>query len=342
MTIRNNKRVTIDNQPSLLPLAQRMVPQAAKMLNNHLLHQSTLTASFEQGRFIVQENDRLYAVNPQDYSCECPFAVENLLPCRHSLHMYQFLDLQLENFPVKHRWLREHNRLLEVPSMEFNLPRQNYVHNSGTSALIDAALFMSRHLDPSVIPSIAREMKAYALRNGPIPQLPYFNWSGVAPASISTVTVPIDNSVIEAAAGANLLEEQQQETMEVPSFTPHETAPPVALLSSKPRVDDVQELHLFQQKRKIQRQRNNQPGPSHRPLDETGSTVPAVFDENRFAVCGECGNLESPEEEQSMDNRVECENCGQWYHWYCVYVPGFQEEVICTRCEAPLVLQRPQ
>ena len=74
----------------------------------------------------------------------------------------------------------------------------------------------------------------------------------------------------------------------------------------------------------------------------TGGMVPKVVEmlkesmERPYELSHEFAG--SVTEDQSTDFWIACDNCGQWYHWDCVFVPQFQENAVCTRCEDALDL----
>ena len=350
----------ISDRNDLQPLMNKVVPKAAMTMKLHLERPTQLSHRFINGQFQIEDQGVEYRVNPSNYKCSCPFYTENLLPCRHSIHLFQFFSGDMSNFPVENRWSRTQNSLIEIPSTSFTVTRKQYAHNSGPSSFIDVALYACRRLHPSVHSSFVQAIRNFVDQFGPNPTPPYIMNPSFNPNAL-------DSTVLAAASASELLDENPSQTTDaafqsMPSeeaiptpsqFIAEETPvhlhtllsgvfQPTEAVSSTPIVhaaaDAEEEVNLFQYPRPLKRRRlNEEPGPSNRPMQLTETTLPAEL--THLQRCGECELEESPAEEQSRDFWVACDNCGQWFHWACVFVPGFEENAMCTTCEAQLDLQ---
>ena len=356
-------------------LTDGMVPKAVEMLKENMERPYELSHEFAGGELWVHEGQQTFVVDLTNYCCSCPFATDNRLPCRHSISVYQSVTGSVANFPVAPRWTREFNGFLPLPTVTFQVPRQQYAHSSGASSLIDAALYASRRLHPTVLSSLASAMRNFVDHCGPNPAPPFIMYpADVEPpesmlhehtdliptinfGEISTpgpTTAAITQTVSPIAVAAVPTSHSATDDLDatvcmvagdqsIGSGDRHTTPVhliPRALRNSTPVVDldaDADEIRLSQHQRPQKRRRLNlEPGPSSRPFDYTLSTKPA--EDSSLQRCGECEKDRSVTEDQSTDFWIACDNCGQWYHWDCVFVPQFQENAVCTRCEDALDL----
>lgn len=78
----------IDGQPNLDVLCSNLVPKAVMLVAKHLRNSHNITVSTEDEVISVLDDDRRQEVNPESWTCNCRFASDYLLPCRHSLAAY--------------------------------------------------------------------------------------------------------------------------------------------------------------------------------------------------------------------------------------------------------------
>jgi len=196
-----------------------------------------------------------------------------------------------------------------VESAEFTAPRKTYVLSGGESEFLQRMKYVASRLTPSSLSLLGRELCRFVDIRGPAPTLPFF------------VGVPLADA-FENVQLSHTTEVNQTEST-LPQTDDHR--------ASTPQPEPVHSTLRIYPGRPAKRR-------CVRPKKETTREADGRRVYDMAETCGICLRYESPGEDQSVDNWIQCENCPQWYHWDCVYVPGVEEEITCTRCSFLLTL----